>query len=186
MSDERPSFRLIPGGHPEIRVGSVNVIAAPGSAPPFEVDAVAFEEDTFLVLSADTTVRDPGEPLMKVLTDAHKAEPEPPGSVVVREGRPFRMLAVVHDLGLDPTWREEWVASALGEILIECESRGLTSIAVPPLGSRHGTLRLERFVILLGDALRVAVPTSVERVWRVAPTDRCRSLLETLRLDQLG
>jgi len=183
MADER-RLRLIAGGHPEISIGAVKVVAAPESASPFEADAVAFEEDTFLVLSADTTVRDPGEPLMKILTDAHAAEPELPGSVVVREGRPLRILAVVHDLGLDPTWREAWVASALGEMLIECEARGLVTIAVPPLGARHGTLRLERFATLLGDALRSTVPESVERVWLVAPAERCRSLIEILRLDQ--
>jgi hypothetical protein len=180
--DDGPRLRLIPGGHPEISVGSVKVVAAPEATPPLEVDAVAFEEDTFLVLSADATVRDHGEPLMKILTEAHEAEPEPPGSVVVREGHPVRMLAVVHDLGLDPTWKEAWVTSALHEILIACEARGLESVAVPPLGARHGSLRVERFVALLGEALRDTATSRLERIWLITPADRCRSLLEILRL----
>jgi hypothetical protein len=183
---EEPRLRLIRGGYPETSVGSFTVVAAPEGSPPFEVDARAFEEDTYLVLSADPVARDPGEPLIKILTDAHEVEPESPGSVVVRAGRPLRMLAVVHDLGRDPTWKEEWVAGALERILRECESRELGSLALPPLGTRHGSLRVERFAALLGGALRGATAASLERVWLVADANRCRSLLEILRESQGG
>jgi hypothetical protein len=178
---DRPRLRLVRGGHPEISVGCVRIVAAPEEPRPFEVDAVAFEEDTFLVLSADPVARDPGEPLIKILTEAHEVEPASPGRVVVREGRPLHLLAVVHDLGRDPTWREEWVTAALEGILRECETREIGSLALPPIGTLHGTLRVERFVALLRDALRGPMPASLERVWLIAPGDRCRYLLEILR-----
>ena len=56
---ERPSLRLIPGGHPEVSVGSVKVVAAPEATPPFEVDARAFEDfyDLQREWSADSLAR---------------------------------------------------------------------------------------------------------------------------------
>lgn len=158
---------------PETTIGNVKVVTAPGWAQPFEVEAVAREEDTFLVLSADPTVRDPGEPLMKVLTAALESEPQPLGSVVVRPGQPLELLAVVHDLSLDPTWKEEWVASAIDAVLAEARERELCSIAVPPLGGVHGRMPVERFVALLAAALRRGPTGRLERLWIVADEADC-------------
>jgi hypothetical protein len=160
-------------GFPENTIGSVRVVAAPEWAAPFEVEAIAREEDTFLVLSADPTVRDPGEPLMKVLTAALESEPQPPGSVVVRPGRPLELLAVVHDLALDPTWKEEWVVLAIDAVLAETRERELRSIAVPPLGAVHGTMAVQRFVALLAAALRRGPTGRLERLWIVAAEADC-------------
>ena len=160
-------------GFPETTIGNVRVVTAPAWAAPFEVEAVAREEDTFLVLSADPTVRDPGEPLMKVLTAALESEPRPLGSVVVRPGQPLELLAVVHDLSLDPTWKEEWVASAIDAVLAEARERELRSIAVPPLGAVHGRMPVERFVALLAAALRRGPTGRLERLWIVADEADC-------------
>jgi hypothetical protein len=95
-------FRVIQGGYPyEISRGSLKIVAAPKDHQPFPVDAVAFEEDTFLVLSAETTVREPKESLMRVMTKLIETHPETPGSVLVKGKRPLRMLAIVHDLNLE-------------------------------------------------------------------------------------
>ncbi len=181
MPDER-KLRLIPGGYPGIDVDSVRVVAAPESSPPFEIDAVVHEEDTFLVLSADAAVRDPAEPILKTLTAAHEAEPEPPGSIVVRAvTRPLELLAVVHDLALDPTWKEEWVATALQNLLVEASKRELRSLRIPPIWSLHGKLAVERFAELLGTALRNTPTGSLERMWLVVPEQRCELLLQLIQ-----
>jgi len=148
---------------------ALRIVSCPEDAPPFEVDAVAAEEDTWLVLSADPVATEPEEGLEEILAAARQAQPEPPGSVVVLEGRPLRLLAVVHDLSREPTWREEWVASALAAILAECEARGIRSLALPPLGARHGSLAPPRFEELLAEALRAAPPLRLERLWLVVP-----------------
>ena len=83
IEDGRDSGRrleLIRGGYPrKIQIGSLTIVASLEKDPPFKVDAMAMEEDTFLVLSADGRVRDAGEPLIKVVTRVINTQPRKPG-----------------------------------------------------------------------------------------------------------
>ena len=170
-TDERPKLRLIRGSYPlKVSVGSVDIVASPKDRPPFPVDAVAFEEDTFLVMSADPKVRDPHEHQVRLMTRVIETRPETPGSVLVRGQRPLRLLAIVHDLNQDPTWKQEWVASALDGIFGEAERRRLQSIALPFLGTLHGSLEKEHFLLLLRCALERLPTKHLKRLWLVVPT----------------
>ena len=174
-------FRFIQGSYPyEISRGTLKIVAAPKDNQPFPVDAVAFEEDTFLVLSAEAAVREQKESLMRVMTKLIETHPETPGSVLVKGKRPHRMLAIVHDLNQEPSWREEWVASALEGIFREAESRRLRSIALPFLGTLHGSLKKERFVELLRCALERMSPNHLKRLWLLVPTGTSSKILEML------
>ena len=180
-TDKMPKLRLIRGGYPrEMSLGSVDIVAAPEHKQPFPVDAVAFEEDTFLVLSADRRVRAPKEPLVRLMTRVIETRPETPGSVLVKGKRPLRLLAIVHDLNQEPSWREEWVASALEGIFREAESRRLRSIALPFLGTLHGSLKKERFVELLRCALERMSPNHLKRLWLLVPAGTSSKILEML------
>lgn len=145
--------------------GSIPWAVAPREVPPFAVDAVVEEEDTYLVLSADPTVREPEEPLLEVLTEVHEAEPLEPGSIVVREGEPLRLLAVVHALDEEPTWREEWIAEALRGVFREAGRRRLRSVGLPLLGTVHGRLAIGRSLELILRALDETRPGGLERLW---------------------
>jgi len=174
-------LRLIPGGYPrEISHGSVRIVATPKDRPPFPVDAVAFEEDTFLIMSADPEVRDPNEPLVRLMTRVIETPPETPGSVLVKGKRPLHLLAIVHDLNQEPSWKEEWIVSALDGIFKEAESRRLKSIALPFLGTLHGSLEKERFVILLGCALERMSAKHLKRLWLVVPVGTSSKILQIL------
>ncbi len=165
----------------EISVGSVNIAAAPDNRPPFEVDAVAVEEDTFLVMSADRRVHDPKEPLIKIMTRVIETQPKAPGSVLVKGKSPLRFLAVVHDLNVEPTWREEWIVSALEAVFREAERRKLRSIALPFLGTLHGSLEKERFLVLLRSLLEKIPLNHLKRLWLVIPPKTSSKILETLQ-----
>lgn len=167
----------------KISLGSVEIVAAPKDAPPFTVDAVAFEEDTFLVLSADRKVCAPKEPLMRLMTRVIETRPETPGSVLVKGKRPLRLLAIVHDLNQEPSWREEWIASALDAIFREAGSRRLQSIALPFLGTLHGSLEKEHFIELLRRALERTSPAHLKRLWLVVPAGTSSKILEILESD---
>jgi hypothetical protein len=152
------------------------------SEPPPTADALLEEEDTYLVLSADSEVRELGGARLRAFHEAYTAEPARPGSIVVREGSPLRLLAVVHDLSQDPSWREEWVATALEAALEKAESRRVRTLAIPPLGRVHGSLPAERFVVLLRSALGVGPSRNLERIWLVVPDDQVelfRDLIES-------
>lgn len=167
----KPKLSLIWGGLGfEIQFDAVRIVAAPETRPPFPVEAVVFEEDTFLVLSAEPVVREPKAHPLRIINDALNAIPERPGTVVVSgPGRPLHFLAIVHDLNQEPTWREEWVAGALAAVFSEAEQRALHSLALPLLGTRHGTCEKSRFAVLLKTAMQETSFQHLRRLWLMVP-----------------
>ena len=183
---DKPRLRLIRGGHRfEISLGSFQIVAAPEYNPPFAVDAVVYEEDTFLVLSAEPVVREPKEHPVRLWTRVIETKPEIPGSVLVMDRRPLRFLAIVHDLNHEPSWREEWIESALEGVFREAEDRTLQSIALPLLGTKHGRLEKQRFIVLLRHALRRSSLRHLKRIWLVMPEGTPYRLLEMFETDLL-
>lgn len=154
-------FEFGRNGRPVIRVAARH-------EPPFPVDAVVEEDDTFHVLSGGPAARAVEDDPLRVLSRAHAAQPAPPGSVIVRPGRPLRLLAVVHDLAEDPTCREAWVALAYRGVLSEVAARGIEAIAMSLLGTVHGRFDPDRSRALLDDAIDAGCPGSLRRVWLVA------------------
>jgi hypothetical protein len=180
-TDQSPKLRLIQGTYPlKVSVGSVDIVASPKDRPPFSVDALAHEEDTFLVMAADREVRDPHEHQVRLMTRVIEIRPEAPGSVLVKGQRPLRLLAVVHDLNQDPTWKEEWVASTLDGIFREAERRKLQSIALPFLGTLHGSLKKERFLVLLRGALEHLSAKHLKRLWLIVPAGTSSRIFRVL------
>ena len=182
--DHKPKLRLIQGGaHPELAVGTVRIFAGPEKMPPYVVEAMIKEEDTFLVLSADPGLFASDENPIRVLTEAVEARPETPGSVIVKDGHPMQFLAIVHDLDREPSWKEEWVVNALDGIFREAEKRKLRSIALPLVGTLHGSLEKSRFIALLREALERKSPGHLKRLWLVTPEGAASEILEMLKAE---
>lgn len=148
-------------------VGGVRLVAAPPDQPPFPVEAIVAEEDTYLVLSAKIDLRVPAEHPLRVMTAAHESEAARPGSVVVRTGSPLKLMAVVHDLSREPSCEEEWVISALEQIILQTERLRLRSVALPLLGSVQGVLEPDHCAELLWAVLVAREPETLERIWLV-------------------
>lgn len=186
-TNKEPRLQIVPGTYPlEISLGTLRIVAASKDRPPFKADAIAFEEDTFLVMSAGPVIHAPRESLMRVMTRVIETRPETPGSVLVRGKRPLRLLAVVHDLNQEPSWREEWVAQCLEKIFAEAESRKLKSIALPFIGTIHGRLGKGRFLELLGHALNQTELRHLERIWLVVPDGMNPKILKLLESGTCG
>ncbi len=163
-----PGFRLLQGElHQREKMHGVLVVRGPEYRHPFTVEAIVAEEDTCLVLSTPVDLIVSPEHPVRVMTEVHAASPFVPGRVVVRPGSPLRFLAVVHDLDQEPSCREAWVVSALDEVIEKAEARGLRAIGLPMIGTLHGDLSPERFVVLLRDALQRGAPTSLQRIWLI-------------------
>jgi len=167
---ERPHLRVVrvEAGDSPVLAGLPVEICSPQD-PAENVDAVAVEDDTYFVLGADPTFREPTEHPVRIGTEVHEAEPAPPGSLLIREGAPLRMHAVIHDLSREPTWTEEWVERALAAVLSEVDRRALRRIALPALGAVHGKLPIERFLELLRAALERSRPACMESLVLLAP-----------------
>jgi hypothetical protein len=177
-----PPLRLIRGGlHCQMIYGALRIVAGPETTPPFPVAAMACEEDTWLVLSADPKVCTPEVHPIRIMTDLIEARPEPVGTVLVRGNRPVRLLAVVHDLDQDPTWKEEWISAALAEVFRTVEREKIGSLGLPLLGTRHGRLGAERFAQLLGAELEATDPVHLNRLWLITSGGTNRIVMNTLR-----
>lgn len=160
---------------------ALEVLVVPEGVTPIALGAVVEEEDTYLVLSAEPRVRETTEPLGRALAAVRRARPLPPGSVAMRRGKPVRLLAVVHDLTLTPTWREAWIAAALRGCLRTARRLRLRSLLLPPLGAVHGRFDQERFVSLLRETLAAAEPSTLERVWLRVRDEQVSAIGELVR-----
>jgi hypothetical protein len=178
----RSRFRVIAGGlRREIRLRGVRVVAAPRSAQPFAVDALVLEEDTYLVLSADPKAVSPASHPIRLMTGALDFSPEAPGSVVVQETCPLRLLAVVNDVDRDPICQETWVAHALKTVFRIAEARRLKALGFQMLGTCHGRLPPVRFAELLLDALPGCPEgLGLTRLWIDAPVPVNRDVIAVL------
>ncbi len=177
--------RVIQGGlRPETTLGAVRVAAAPEESPPFDVEAMVVEEDTWLVISADPRSSGPLEHPIRLMTEMIETGPKPVGRVLVEDGAPARLLAVIYDVDQDPICKEEWIASALLEIFHTCEQRGFSAIGLPLLGCRHGKLDQRRFVSLLHQALEQAPLHHLKRLWLVAPIKTNSDVIQLLKSER--
>jgi len=145
---------------------SVRIVESAGPEPPFRPQAIAVEDDTCHVLSADpASLRDPGEHPIRLMSALYDTPPTPPGSVVLHGCGPWLMQAVVHDLDRDPSVDEAWVVQALDGVLRLCSENAIADLALEPLGARHGRLPRARFRELLDDCLAAHEAPCPARIW---------------------
>jgi len=182
IKGKRPRLRLIrcDSCH-KIPFGAVTIVAAPKDVPPFMVDAVAAEEDTFLALSAEPKACENNEHPIRMMTKVIELRPEPPGKILVKGKDPLQFLAIVHDLNQEPSWKEEWVSNALEGILREAERRRISSLALPMLGTRYGSLESKCFLMLLRNALERNPPKNLKRIWLIIPQVGSLRILEIFK-----
>jgi hypothetical protein len=177
-----PKLRVIRGNLSyKMSLGHLQIVASPKDTPPFRIDAFAFEEDTFLVMSADTTVRDTKESMVRIMSRLMETQPAVPGSVLVRGKDPLQFLAIVHDFNEDPSFKEEWAAIALEGIFKASENLHLRSLALPLIGTHYGFIKTERFADLLDLALKNATLQHLKHLWLIVPAGTARDMIRLLK-----
>jgi len=168
------------------RLGPVHVVVAPEHAPPSPIDALDVEENTHLPLTSDGVVAEPDEEFEALVEAASKKTTNTPGSVLVRKTKPLQFLAIVHDIDCAPTWREEWIASAINGTVEEAEWRRLSSLGIPLIGTRHGNVEMRRVALWLGRCLSRTSFRYLKRVWVIAPEGSEAELMWALRSEFAG
>lgn len=180
--NKKPQLTLIKGGlQSEMEIGRLLIVASPEYSPPFDVDAIAYEEDTFLIMSADKKIRDPDKNMMTLMTNLIEIDPEPLGSVKVVSGKPLKFLAIIHDVDREPTWKEEWVENSLREIFLKIEKRKLSSFALPILGTLYGTIEIKCFIKLLKKIIAKTPIKSLKCLWLIVPDRSSRDIINLLK-----
>ena len=166
--NSRNRLRLLPESPAPINLLEVvTLVEAPATNQPFRIDAKGIEEDTSLVLSAEVQIRDPRQHPIRLMTELYEHQAKTPGTIVVKQANPVRLLAIVHDFDQDPSCREEWIKACLDEILEHCNRQRFESLGLEGLGTIHGRLSVERFQRLLHTSLHDAPLSSLKRIWLV-------------------
>lgn len=142
-----------------VDVDMLEIVLAERGRPPFPVELIAFEEDTYLVLSAGNFAREIRQETAELLREMSHFGPLDHGSVV-RKGQ--RLYAVVHDLDHHPSCNKQVVRKVLLEIIRICIEGDTRSIAIEPLGCIHGKLEIDWF---LRELKEIAATGSLRRIW---------------------
>ncbi len=150
--------------------------------PPFAVEAFVVEQDRDLLLEWQSEIAPVTASVTELVGEMREARPPPVGSVRVRGGaRPLTLLAIVHDFSAEPSCRVAWVEAALAALLDAVTARGLTTLALPLLGTVHGRLDRVQVAALIGAALARGPATALERVWLLTAAGDTPALAGPLR-----
>ena len=165
----------------QVIINGVAVIVIADSLAPGDVAAVVEEQDTALVLGKPTKITVNEEQPSWVLANKLESQDElDPGSVIIRDNKIIKLLAVVHDLAKEPSWKAEWIEQALNNVFNISNSYGIRTIKLPILGAQHGRYPMEDFISLLAQRIDHH-PASFEKIWLVVPKEKCQQALSYLR-----
>jgi hypothetical protein len=115
------------------------------------------------------------------MTNLIETEPELPGTVIVKGKSPLKLLAVVHDVSLEPIFKEKWIRSALHEVFKESEKRKVRSLALPMIGTLHGSLKHKRFIEFLKPAIEKTLPKYLKSIWLITPPGINKKIIDMLK-----
>jgi hypothetical protein len=174
MADPK-TLRLVKGGKaPRTLLDTVQMVSAPESAPPFAVDALLLEQDTALVLGADPKPRVCDEHPIRIMTDLLEFQEKAVGSIIITGQRPYRLYAIVHDFGQEPSTRDEWIGAALETGIDRCLQLKIRSLGTHMLGSHYSSRDPNWFCCRLTELLATRPPGSLHRIWMIAPRPKAR------------
>lgn len=149
----------------------------------FNVNVVQVEEqDTSLLMGvqANPVVED-SKPSWYLANILERQNEYTPGDVLLmRNASRCVLKAVVHNVELTPTWKEDWVALALENILSQVRQHDITALALPFLGCEFGDLKTEHFLALLQRHFTNSCPTCLKQIWLVAPASLDYALFDNL------
>ena len=148
---------------------NIQIVASRDNAPPFPVEALVFEEDTALVLSADRDIRDIDDHPIRVMTSLYDFEEQAIGDVLVCARNPYRFLAVVHDFDREPSCQEAWIEITLSKILRLCRELEIESLGLQMLGTRFGRFTDAWFSKTLAAALAAQTDSCLKQIWLMLP-----------------
>lgn len=161
-------------------LNGIAVTVIPEKLATAKVAAIVEEQDTCLVLAKPgriTIIDD--KPSWFLANQLESQQVLQPGSVVVRDGNPDKLLAIVHDLDCDPSWAPEWISQALDNIFMITISRETSSLRLPVLGAQHGRFELAEFLSLLFHKIN-SYNGPLKQIWLVVPLKDCPLALSYL------
>jgi hypothetical protein len=129
-----------------------------------DVDAVVEEQDTNMVLGRSPVIMDTVESFPELVERMEQQTRAIPGKVIFKPATPKLLIAVVYDTEHSPICETAWVEAALLDIIEKCKSFGISTLAMPLLGTTYGHLQQETFIQLLQNVLMQNRQESLKKV----------------------
>lgn len=165
----------------QVIINDVAIVIVADNLAPDDVAAVVEEQDTALVLGKPSKITVSDEQPSWVLANKLESQDElDPGSVIIRDNKTIKLLAVVHDLSQDPSWKAKWIEKAMNNIFNISNSYGIRSIKLPILGAQYGRYPMEDFLSLLAQRI-LQHSASFEKIWLVVPKENCQQAISYLK-----
>lgn len=108
-------------------------------------DAIVEEQDTNLLTGLKPEIKDTVESYPSLVGKMQRQEPLLPGQVLIKHETPIRLVAIIYDIEQKTVCREEWIVTALQNILAECNALEIQTLVLPVLGEAHGNITPDRF-----------------------------------------
>jgi len=166
----------------KVQIVQTDIYIAPNNCPPFSVKAIVEEQDTSLVLEPTDELPEYNDsrPVWYQANTLELQKVYRPGEVIVKSYNPIRLSAIVHDLDCDPSWKIDWIKTAIKNIFSFCDEKQLASLALPLLGTQFGKLKNKAFLKLLVSHLLLNQSDYPQRIWLLVSADNCQRVSEIL------
>ncbi len=154
-------------------IGRINIAIAPIDYVPHDIDALVEEQDTQLLMAVDSEIVYPEDDFDTLISQMTTGKGRRPGQILVKEDKPIRLQAIIHDINQEPSWKAEWIAFALKQLIEEIKNYEIKVLAMPLLGTHHGNMAEDDSIELLCSCITTDHTLPLEKLWLVAPDPVC-------------
>ena len=138
-----------------------------GRELPDNIDAIVEEQDTCLLLGNSAVIKTPVESITSLVKKMEQQNPRTPGEVLVIHSKPRRLIAIIYDLDQKQICREEWIETAVKNILQQCRVYQIRTLAMPLPGIIHGRIDEDTSLCILDNVLAKDKPDCLENVYLI-------------------
>lgn len=138
-----------------------------GRELPDNIDAIVEEQDTCLLLGNSAVIKTPVESITSLVKKMEQQNPRTPGEVLVIHSKPRRLIAIIYDLDQKQICREEWIETAVKNILQQCRVYQIRTLAMPLPGIIHGRIDEDTSLCILDNVLAKDKPDCLENIYLI-------------------
>lgn len=118
-----------------------------------KVEAIVEEQDTNFLLGNSPVEMDAVENYPALVQQMEQQVREIPGNVIVKQSTPKRFIAIVYDVDHSPICEEVWIKEVFEEIISQCYTYKVNTLAMPLLGAMYSKLTNDSIIELLQNVL---------------------------------
>ncbi len=161
-------------------IGEIKIAVAPIEYVPPSIDAIVEEQDTQLLMAVDTEIKYPDDDFDTLINQMATGKTREPGQIIIKQEKPIRFQAIIYNINQEPSWKVEWIAFALKQLIEEINNYQIKTLAMPLLGTHHGKMAEEESIELLCASLATDQASLLEKLWLIAPDPICNRIKDSI------